>query len=178
MIIFIVIAIAAISSAIGVLILPPIKSALSLMGTFFCLAILYLFLSAEFLAALQVLVYAGAIMVLFLFVIMLLDFRSKEFVAFKKHSIAIVFTVALLVLLIIPYVSFVSDLNLCADSKNNAMPPKVCVSSMSESFGKVHAFGTELFANYLLPFEITSLMLLLAIVGTVVLSKKHGNSKE
>lgn len=140
----------------------PVMSAISLIANFFCIALLYLLLKAQLLAVLQVVVYTGAIMVLVVFVIMLLnlgdDARVMEKVSFKKVAVVVLVTGFLLEMLYIFAVN--------ADSR----PP----SPQAEHIGTIEAMGSAMFTRFLLPFEVTSLLLLAAIVGAVVLAKKRG----
>jgi len=158
----IVAAIAVISSLLVVTNKNPINSALSLIMTFFCLATLYVMLEAPFMAAIQVIVYAGAIMVLIVFVIMLLNIRSESggrtaharFMGIATGLVLLVLTGALLAK---------SSLSSVRGNIDSAMIAKV---------GHTELIGRSLFTDFLLPFEITSILLLAAIVGAVVLSKK------
>ena len=139
----------------------PVMSAISLIANFFCIALLYLLLKAQLLAVLQVVVYTGAIMVLVVFVIMLLNLgdeaRLSEKFDFRKIAGVVFVTGFLLEMLYI----FASS---------------GTVSSLSpgaEQLGTVDAMGSAMFTKFLLPFEVTSLLLLAAIVGAVVLAKKR-----
>jgi len=136
----------------------PIYSAMSLVGTFFCLAGVYVLLLAHTIAVLQVLVYAGAIMVLFLFVIMLLSLG--EAVAPSKITVPRVVggltAAALFVLLVIATTPF---------APANAPTPA--------SFGTLQSIGAQLYTQWLAPFEAVSLLLLVAMVGAVVVAKSR-----
>jgi NADH-quinone oxidoreductase subunit J len=140
----------------------PIASALSLIGVMGSLAVLYLQLGGEFIAAAQVIVYAGAIMVLFVFVIMLLNAgaegASLQISNFAKY-VGIFLLAAFLGL-----ISFVIQ----------AMLPK----TEGVVFGAFHGgtalnIGRKLFTVYLLPFEVTSVLILIAILGAMVLARKE-----
>jgi NADH-quinone oxidoreductase subunit J len=140
----------------------PVMSAIYLIGNFFCLAALYLLLRAQLLAVLQVAVYTGAIMVLVIFVIMLLNLGDEvhlmeRFTAKAGAGIALVCGL----LLEIFYIVF-------ADK-----PPAPPASLQSPGLGTVESIGSALFGKFLLPFELTSVLLLAAIVGAVVLARKH-----
>lgn len=139
----------------------PIISALFLVFTMLCLAGLYAQLNAHLIAVLQVMVYAGVIMALVLFVIMLLNLREKRGVASKHRVILQIAGIALLATLLI---SVVGLLNIKLISAAKEATP---------DFGTVRAIGEILFTEYLLPFEIASVLLLSAIVGAVILSKKE-----
>ena len=140
----------------------PINSALSLVMTFFCLATFYVMLDAPFMAAIQVIVYAGAIMVLIIFVIMLLNVRTESG---RKSSHAVVAgsIIGLFVLIQTCYFLFKSSLTGSRGGMDTAM---------IEQVGHVELIGKALYTDFLLPFEITSLLLLAAIIGAVILSKR------
>ncbi|HXC93717.1 MAG TPA: NADH-quinone oxidoreductase subunit J [Geobacteraceae bacterium] len=158
----IVAAIAVISSLLVITNKNPINSALSLIMTFFCLATLYVMLEAPFMAAIQVIVYAGAIMVLIVFVIMLLNIRSESG---GRTAHARFMGVATGLLLLV--------LTGCLLAKNSLTSVKGDIdSAMIAKVGHTELIGKSLFTDFLLPFEITSILLLVAIVGAVVLSKK------
>jgi NADH-quinone oxidoreductase subunit J len=141
-----------------------VYSALFLIITMCSLAGLYILLDAHFVWAVQVLVYAGAIMVLFLFVIMLLNLPREE-TPWAPHDLrrilsAIALSVALMVELVV-----VLSRHFTLTPANAA--PKVA------GFGTTQMIGRLLFSQFLFPFEITSIILLVAIVGAMVLAKKH-----
>ena len=160
---FAIITLVAIVSAILVITCKnPINSALSLVMTFFCLATYYVMLDAPFIAAVQVMVYAGAIMVLIVFTIMLLNIRVN---AAKKHSHMVV------VGLIIGFFTLVNTVYLLAKS-HVAEPTGPYSADIIKQLGHTELIGKEMFTNFLLPFEITSILLLVAIVGAVVIAKK------
>jgi NADH-quinone oxidoreductase subunit J len=144
----------------------PVHSALCLVVVFVSLALLYVLLGAEFLAAVQVIVYAGAIMVLFLFVIMLLNLdaevRSQGLsrVAFKACSL-VGSGLLLLLLLLLLGGGAVKALRAMAPEQVSGVP------------GNTQAVAELLFTKYLLPFEVTSILLLAAIVGALVLAGKR-----
>jgi NADH-quinone oxidoreductase subunit J len=136
----------------------PVTSAMFLVLTIAALAGLFVLLHAFFLAAVQVLVYAGAVMVLFLFVIMLLDLRAEE-----RRRIRVVGVVLGLIsvgaIIAIFFQSLVTS-------------PVIRPNSPSLE-GSTVPLGTLLFTKYLLPFEIVSVLLLVAMVGVILLSKKE-----
>ncbi|HEY7725807.1 MAG TPA: NADH-quinone oxidoreductase subunit J [Anaeromyxobacteraceae bacterium] len=138
----------------------PVNAAMSLVAAFFFLAGLYVLLVAHLVAFLQVLVYAGAIMVVFLFVIMLLALHDEDLKAARLKAIqwAGVAGAAGLVVVVARAVAHAGTLPL------RPVPPE---------FGTVKAVGQLLFTQYLLPFEATSLLLLVAIVGAVVVAKQR-----
>jgi NADH-quinone oxidoreductase subunit J len=139
----------------------PISSALSLIGVMGSLAILYLLLGAEFIAMSQMIVYGGAVMVLFVFVIMLLNAGAERgsnkswFAQIAGLPLLLAF-VALLVFLV-----------------RTVLPPMKSVEFGSWVGGTAEAIGQLLFTEYLLPFEIISVLILIAILGAVVLARKE-----
>jgi len=145
----------------------PVESALWLVMTLFQIAALFVMLDAQFLAVLQVLVYAGAIMVLFLFVIMLLNLGRLSISDIKGPvglAVATFLAGALgLQLFIVTRATPPADLAL----------PAGALAAAEQAQGMVGAIAHPLFSAYLVPFEITSVLLLAAIVGAVVLAKRH-----
>lgn len=137
----------------------PVYSALFLVLTLFLLAVYFLFLNAHMVAALQIIVYAGAIMVLFLFVIMLLNLQSDT-LRTHRHGLGRAAIIGGVILL--------AELGLLLQRSSSEQAE----SSLPENFGTVEALGSQLFTTYLLPFEITGILLLVAIVGAVVLAKR------
>jgi NADH-quinone oxidoreductase subunit J len=161
-ILFLVFAIVAVVCAINVVVQThPISSAISLVGVMGSLAVLYLLLGAEFLAAAQVIVYAGAIMVLFVFTIMLLNAGAEN----KKGRSLMV------QLLGVPLV--VSFLILMAYFVQRLFPSNTMVHFGGFTGGGVREIGRALFTTYLLPFEATSILILIAILGAIVLARKE-----
>jgi NADH-quinone oxidoreductase subunit J len=142
----------------------PITSALSLVACFFCLAADYVLLDAHFVAVIQVLVYAGAIMVLFIFVIMLLNIRDDIPVPLGEIPRRAIFglTVA----------GFLGTGAVTALGAVTSELPHT--TAVSENYGTIEAVGTALFSGpYLLPFEVVSVLLTVAVVGAVILAKKE-----
>jgi NADH-quinone oxidoreductase subunit J len=136
----------------------PVTSAMFLVLTIISMAGLFVLLHAFFLAAVQVLVYAGAVMVLFLFVIMLLDLKEEERRKVKKLGlVAGLISVGAIVAIFIR--------SLFATQPGKDLPAPTAV-------GDTDPLGKMLFTNYLLPFEIVSILLLVAMVGVILLSKK------
>ena len=160
-VVFWIFAVPLIVSALGVIAARnPVNAAMSLVVSFFFLAAIYVLLVAHLLAFMQVLVYAGAIMVLFLFVIMLLTTADDEFarVRLKIMQVAGVFGAA-----------GVAGVVVKAVYDAGTLP----MQTVSPQFGTVKAVGRLLFTQYVLPFEATSLLLLVAIVGAVVVAKQR-----
>ncbi|HXG23431.1 MAG TPA: NADH-quinone oxidoreductase subunit J [Chthonomonadales bacterium] len=145
----------------------PVRSALFLVVNFFVLAIFYLTLSAQFIAAVQVIVYAGAIMVLFLFVIMLLNLGSPE-VMRERGGLQ---TPAAVVLGIF----FLTVLNAAGGVSAGLAPSRATAESLAKG-GTVETIGLALFdasQPWLFPFELTSVLLLIGIVGAIVMAKRR-----
>jgi NADH-quinone oxidoreductase subunit J len=161
-VIFLVFALIAVVCAINVVVQThPISSAISLVGVMGSLAVLYLLLGGEFIAAAQVIVYAGAVMVLFVFVIMLLNAGAETR---KGRS----FMVQLLgVPLLIAF------LGLLAWFVQRMYRPETAVRFGGFQGGSARAIGLALFGPYLLPFEVTSVLILIAIIGAIVLARKE-----
>ena len=160
---FIVFAVAALVSAANILIQRnPLYSALSLIGTLVSLSALYVTLHAQFIAAVQIVVYAGAIMVLFVFVIMLLNVPKIEPHVEKDKW---------LVYLAIPFgVLMLAEAFYVLRGVHDPSIPYVVRMSMPA--GTTSNIGLGLFTRYLLPFEVTSVLILMAIVGALVLAKR------
>lgn len=144
----------------------PVHSVMWMLLLFFHIAGLYLFLNAEFMAAIQVIVYAGAILVLFLFVILLLNLREelqiKRFVG--SWPAGLVIALALFVFVMIALQSFERAFEL--------VPKGEFTTELIKQETHTKALGTVLYTEYLFPFEIASLILLVAIIGAIVLAKR------
>lgn len=156
-----------VSAALVVLHPHPVKSALFLILSFFSLGGLYLLLQAEFIALMQVLVYAGAVMVLFLFVIMLLNLKPRDESRndFKrKLRLAVPFVAVMFGAILTVIYHPLARLGRQA-SQNTQW--------VMEQGGNVKAVGQVLFREYLLPFEVTSVLLLVAVIGVIVLAKRE-----
>jgi len=136
----------------------PVHSVLYLILTFFCIAGHYILMDAQFLAAVHVIVYAGAIMVLFLYVIMLLNL-NEETEPHKSNLLKISATICSGLLLVL----------LVGSLKGSESLPVAQASK--ENIGLVKNLGKIMFNEFLLPFEVTSLLLLAAMVGAVMLGK-------
>ncbi len=160
-ILFLVFAILAVLCAINLVVQRhPIHSALSLIGVMGSLAVLYLLLGAEFIAAAQMIVYAGAIMVLFVFVIMLLNAGSEH--GRGRSLVAKLLGVPLFALFlgVIAYLI-------------QRMFPQAAPVKFGEYTVGARDIGKALFTEYLLPFEVTSVLILIAILGAIVLARKE-----
>jgi len=164
--IFYIFAVLSVLGALGVLFLRnPIHCALSLVGTFFCLGAIYVMLNAEFVAVIQVLVYAGAIMVLFLFVLMLLSSKDSERYV-NKWSVKIL--AGLLSLGIFIQIAGLFTANELQLGSKGEYPLEVV-----EEVGSITLIGRLLFTDYILSFEIIAILLLVAVIGAVVIAKRR-----
>ena len=165
-VLFVILAAATVATAILVIVQRnPVTSAIFLILTFFCLAGIYLLLSAEFIAIIQVLVYAGAIMVLFLFVIMLLNLEKEKRIITRNRLQKVMGVLLGAVLLF--QIGMVFKAALLEGTKGTFSPEKVA------TLGNTEVVARLLFTDFLLPFEITSVLLLVAIIGAIVLAKRE-----
>jgi NADH-quinone oxidoreductase subunit J len=139
----------------------PVYSVLSLLAAMFCLAALFVMLHAYFLAALQILLYAGAVLVLFLFVVMLLNLSPEAIARTRLFTLRTAGTIVAGVLCVLIF-------NVLGDVRD---------PQGAQAAGTVEAVGRELFSSYLLPFELTSFIILAAIVGAVALAAKQPPAK-
>jgi len=142
----------------------PVISAISLIGNFFCLAALYLLLRAQLLAALQIVIYTGAIMVLVIFVIMLLNLGDEQRLT-ERYDLRKVAGIAVAA----GFLMQVAYIVVLAPSSERTAG----LSAEASRVGTVEAMGDAMFGRFLLPFEAVSLLLLAAIVGAVVLAKRN-----
>ena len=164
--IFYIFAVLSVFGAIGVLFLKnPIHCALSLVSTFFCLGAIYVMLNAEFVAVIQVLIYAGAIMVLFLFVLMLLSSKDTEMSLNKLNTRKIL--AGLLSLGIFFQIAFLFTGNELKLGAKGEYPIEVI-----EEIGSIALIGRLLFTDFILSFEIIAILLLVAVIGAVVIAKR------
>lgn len=162
LILFLILALVAIASALGMLLSrSAIYSALNLILNFVTISVLYLMLNAPFIALTQITVYAGAIMVLFLFVIMLLgveSLRTKDTLPWQQ-PLAIILAITLIAeaayIIVIRPATFID------------------ISTVEVGFGSPRMIGEVLFETYLLPFEVTSVLLLVAMIGAIVLTRRN-----
>jgi NADH-quinone oxidoreductase subunit J len=160
----------------------PVRSALFLVATFLTVAVFYVTLSAQFIAAVQVIVYAGAIMVLFLFVIMLLNIGAPQ--ALREPGglqrpaailLAGLFLAALFLsptLLSMPPPRPASDYKVTVQTPTMEAPPSITPANI----GTVETIGYNLFSPalpWLFPFEATSILLLVAVVGAIIMAKRQ-----
>lgn len=165
-IVFVAGAALAIVGALGVIVVKnPVHSALLLVMTLFGVAVLFVTLEAHFLAVVQVIVYAGAIVVLFLFVIMLLgvdrttdEFRTETLKG-QRPAAVVLGVLALIELVLVSRVNFVVGKSSVA-------------GSLVDDQSNVEQLGRSVFTRYLFAFEITSVLLVIAVVGAVLLARK------
>ena len=160
LVLFLVFAAICVAGAVNLLVQKhPISSALSLIVVMASLALLYLLLGAEFVAVVQIIIYAGAIMVLFVFTIMLLNAGVEEHT--RGSKVAIMFGVPGLLVLgsTIAWVLTKRDVS-------------AKVLTIGETYGSAQGIGRLLFRDFLLPFEVTSVLVLIAIMGAVVLARR------
>jgi NADH-quinone oxidoreductase subunit J len=166
-IVFYILAAVTVATALAVVFLKnPMYSVLSLVVCFFSIAGHYVLLDAQFLAVTHIIVYAGAIMVLFLFVVMLLNLNAdSEPITSLTTKLAAVVSVGLLLVLMTGV----------ARSADNKFIEQKAITQLPEGFGQATYLGKVLFDDYVFPFEITSILFLSAMVGAVILAKKHVN---
>lgn len=146
----------------------PIYSAIGLIVVLCSLATLFLLLSAQFIAAMQIIVYAGAIMVLFVFVIMLLNVRAEETRIDKQKYLKFLAAPLFLALLaeVIAVVRYVNLTPQPLPSANNVTNPETVL-------GTVENIAYGMFTNYVIPFEAASVLILMAIVGSMLLARRE-----
>jgi NADH-quinone oxidoreductase subunit J len=166
-VVFILVAVTALVASAGVVLSRrPVHAALFLVLTLFGMAVFFVMQSADFLAAVQVIVYAGAVVVLFLFVIMLLGVESEELLEEPlpgQRPLAVVVGIAM-----------IAGLLLVA----GALQPTGASTQRGQVSGgdltNVEKVARSLFTNFLWPFEVTSILLVLAVVGSIVLARRGG----
>lgn len=162
---FFIFAAGALAGTLGVVLnRNPINSAISLVISFFFLAGIYVLLNAHFNAIIQILVYAGAIMVLFVFVLMLLNFGDQDFERPKLNvtqTLTLLVGVALLLAMMSASLAFIDG------------GRQVHVGTIPPGFGGVEAIGHQMMTTYVLPFEMAAVLLLVGIVGAVVIAKRR-----
>ncbi len=162
-ILFFFVATVAVAAGIGLIVSRnPVTSALWLVLNLFCIAVLYVTLNAQFIGVIQILVYAGAIMVLFLFVIMLLNLAELPDLKAVDWKLGAAFVLAMAVLAQLVYV---------IARGFDVLPESVEVEASATS-GSAYALGQELFTRYALPLEVIGVLLLVATIGAVMLAKR------
>ena len=154
-----------VAAAAGVLVLRnPVHCAMSLVLAMFLIAILYVALQAHLVAALQIIVYAGAILVLFLFVIMLLNLEHEP-VQSRRRNFVLASVLASVVL--------AAALLRSLFAAGSTLPGPGLQTAVAEGYGTSAVLAERLFTHFVLPFEITSILLLVAVLGAVVLAKRR-----
>jgi NADH-quinone oxidoreductase subunit J len=163
-VVFYVVAALAVAGAVGVVSLRnPVHAAVSLLGTFFMVAVLFILNHAEFLAAVQVLVYAGGIMVLYLFVIMLVRVKDLQPGAVFLSGLA---PLAILAGVVLGSLVAIGILLGSMASGDGAVAAMQTVGG--QAAGNTEAVGWLLYMRYLVPFEVASVVLLVAMIGAIV----------
>ena len=162
--------IAVISALLFVTRKSPVAAALWLVNTMFCLAALYVMLDAQFIGAIQVLVYAGAIMVVFLFVIMLLNLGQAGTVT-DARGLGWKLTAGAVSVAMLAQIFALTR----AKTPINLTLPQGFAARQVEQTGAIAPIAGPLFNEYLLAFEVTSVLLLAAVVGAVILGKQRGD---
>jgi NADH-quinone oxidoreductase subunit J len=157
----------AVGGALSVLLFrSPVYCALALVGTFGFLAAIFILLGSEFVAAIQILIYAGAIMVLFLFVIMLLNLRTVGQFSLRwtlPKVLGVAVSLGILAQLIGVFTSPAARLG----------PQDVYSAERIAEEGAVQIIGQILFTDYVLPFEVISVLLMVAVIGAVLIAKRR-----
>ncbi|HEX6511779.1 MAG TPA: NADH-quinone oxidoreductase subunit J [Chloroflexota bacterium] len=171
-VVFIVLAAVAVVSGLNVILRRnPVHSAIFLAFTILCLAGIFVLLNAEFIAAVEVIVYAGAIIVLFLFTMMLLDVRgAMRLQQFQKQS-GVATPVAVLVLACLLAVAL-------GVSSISGSPARNISTAEAAQLGSVQNLGQQLYSNFLLPFELASLVLTVGLVGAIGLAGRGAEDLE
>jgi len=140
----------------------PVYNVMALLTLFFHVAGLYVLLNAEFLAVVQIIVYAGAILVLYLFVLMLLNLKSEARHMHRQWPFAVLILGSVAAMLVGAVMA-----------GGFGAPTGELTAAMSQQVGNTESIGLVLYTDYLLPFELASLVLLVAMVGAIVLTKKE-----
>jgi NADH-quinone oxidoreductase subunit J len=165
LVLFIIFGVLAVAGALNLLLQRhPINSALSLVVVMMSLAVLYWSLGAEFLAAAQVIVYSGAIMVFFVFVIMLLNAGEEERTTGSQAAYIVGFPGATAIFCLLSFVFL---------SERHALGTTNIGGYLNHLTSNIAEISTILFTKLLLPFEVTSILILVAILGAVVLARKE-----
>ena len=168
-VLFLLFAAAAILSALMVVTREnPVASAVWLIGTFFALAAIYTLLGAFFIGVIQILVYAGAIMVLFLFVIMLLNLGNEYEPDIRGHVWKVLAGGSSLVLLALLARMFFGG----APTPLGGVEGPAAMQAQLAERGAIDAIGIPLYQDYMVPLQVTALLLLVAVVGAVALAKR------
>ncbi len=194
LILFLIVGTIAVASSILVVAMRnPVHSALFLLVTFLCVAMLFIMRGADFVGAVQVLVYAGGIMVLFLFVVMLINVRAlpqeKMTSPYLLGGVAVGAAVFILFATIVRTGAYHEEVNRPDLLKSTSTHIVETVKNADGSFttkhvvhhhvvGNSEAVGTALYQDYLVPFEVASLFLLVAMIGAIVIGKRELSARE
>lgn len=169
-ILFLLLAAVAVAAAIGMLRSPnAVHAALFLVINFAAVAILYLLLNAPFIAMAQITVYAGAIMVLFLFVIMMLGAERLPLTEQLPWQRPVALILSLILVATFIFIALAPGASAAGSVDRGSAPPPA-----AREFGSPTQIGADLFSRYLFPFEVTSVLLLVAMIGAVVLTRDGG----
>ncbi len=173
--VFICAAAMVLAGALGVVLRSnPVHAALSLVLTLFGIAVMFVSQQAEFLAAVQVIVYAGAIVVLFLFVIILLGVDRAENLETEslgiQRPLAIILSIGFVALLVTTIVQGRDSLNMRGDG--------LITADSGDHDANIRQIARSIFSDYVVAFEVTSVLLIVAVVGTVVLARKRKSEKD
>ena len=167
LIFFYIFAVLSVGGALSVLLFrSPVYCAMALVGTFGFLSAIFILLNSEFVAAIQLLIYAGAIMVLFLFVIMLLNVRTDTPPGLT-WSLPKVLGVAVSIGILSQMIGVINSPAAKIGPMDKYSP------ELLEEKGAVEVIGEILFTDYVLPFEIISVLLMVAVIGAVIIAKRH-----
>ncbi|MCP4706474.1 MAG: NADH-quinone oxidoreductase subunit J [candidate division Zixibacteria bacterium] len=147
----------------------PVASVMFMIVSLIAQAVLYVQLSALFVGALLIIVYAGAILVLFLFVIMLLNLRGEKFES-ERPKLGLATKYSLVIVLFIEVVIIIKQTVFSGSITKSPI-------TVASDFGNVKPVAELLFTKYLFPFELTSILLLVAIIGAVLMAKREKNDK-
>lgn len=172
--VFVAASIMILAGAVGVIVRPnPVHAALSLVLTLFGIAVIFVSLNAHFLAAVQVIVYAGAIVVLFLFVIMLLGVDKTEDISIEpitaQRPLAIIIGVGLAALVSAAVVSSTDILNRKGEGLD--------LTTVESPDANIRQVARSIFGDYVFAFELTSVLLLVAVVGTVLMARRISTNR-
>ena len=174
-ILFLILALIAVAAAIGMLTSTnAVHAALFLVINFICVALFYLGLNAPFLAMVQITVYAGAIMVLFLFVIMLLGAERVPLSSRLRWQMPLAIVLVLALIAVTAFILFSPEVG--AELTNPE--PLGAEGAVAEGFGSPASVGEVLFSKYILPFELVGVLLLVAMIGAVILTRDDPKNKK
>jgi NADH-quinone oxidoreductase subunit J len=148
----------------------PVYSVIGLLANFVALAILYITLQAEFMAVIQIVVYSGAILILFLFVIALLSAGVKSFDIGPNRLPNALWPGILMAIVVFGLIAYGTLSAAYAPQHALAASSTLGATGSDNVFGSIHDFGAALFGPYLLPFEITAFVLMVAVIGVILLA--------